>query len=84
MLAWHRHDFENGLVENVCVVPQGTEDVVYMVIKRTIDGTDYRYIEYFSTRDFDDVEDANFLDSSVSVDGTNTDTGHSMIPSGGS
>jgi hypothetical protein len=32
--GWHRHDTD-GAVENVCVVPEGTEDAVYLVVKRT-------------------------------------------------
>jgi hypothetical protein len=80
--AWHRHDFD-GLVENVCVVPEGTEDVLYMVIKRTIDGATKRYVERMASRRFDDVIDSIFLDSSLSYDGRNTDAAHTMTLSGG-
>lgn len=70
VFAWHRHDFD-GLAENVCVVPEGTEDVLYVVVKRTINGKTVRYIERMETRQIVDIEDAIFLDSSLSYDGTN-------------
>ena len=38
MWAWHRHDFEGGTVEKVCVVPEGNEDILYVIVNRTING----------------------------------------------
>lgn len=35
----------DGEIESVCVVPGMDEDVVYMSVKRTINGSDVRYIE---------------------------------------
>jgi hypothetical protein len=37
--AWHRHDTD-GAFERVCVVPEGDEDAVYVVVRRTINGAD--------------------------------------------
>lgn len=71
MLAWHRHDFGDDTVENVCCVPEGTEDAVYLVINRTIDGSTKQYVERFATRKIGDIIDAVLLDSSLSYDGTN-------------
>jgi hypothetical protein len=42
--GWHRHDTD-GVFENVCVVPEGNEDAVYFVVRRTINGVTKRYIE---------------------------------------
>lgn len=84
MVAWHRHDFENGTVENVIVVPEGDKEYLYLVIKRTIDGSTVRYIERFNNRFFSEIEDAIFVDSSVTFDGRNTNTSHTMTLSGGS
>lgn len=42
--AWHQHDL-GGDVESVCVIPQGTEDRLYVVVKRTIDGQTLRTVE---------------------------------------
>ena len=71
VFGWHRHEFD-GQVENVCVVPEGTEDVLYLVIKRTINGATKRYIERMHTRQISDIVDAVFLDSSLTYDGRNT------------
>lgn len=81
MVAWHRHDTD-GLVENVVVVPEDTEDALYMVVKRTIGGATKRYIERVSTRNFATIKDATFLDSFLSYDGRNTNTSHTMTLSG--
>lgn len=80
--AWHRHDF-GGNVEQVCVVPEGNEDYLYLVINRTINGSTKRYIERMSTRTIDDIIDANFLDCSLGYDGRNTNASHTMTLSGG-
>jgi hypothetical protein len=71
ILAWHRHDFENGLVKNVCVVPEGNEDVLYLIIERVINGSTVKYLERMYTRyvDEDAVDDAVFMDSALTYDG---------------
>lgn len=83
MLAWHRHDFQDATVEQVCSVPEGTDDAVYFVVKRTINGTTKRYIERMYQRRFDDIKDAVFMDSALTYDGRNTDASHLMTLSGG-
>lgn len=83
MLAWHRHDFDGGTVEQVCVVPEGAADRVYLVIKRTINGSTRRYIERMHLRNFTDITtDAIFMDSSLSYDGVNA-AATTMTLSGG-
>ena len=69
-LAWHRHD-TNGIIENVVSVPEGTEDALYICVKRTINGETKRYNERFKARRFTDIVDAAFMDSSLSYDGRN-------------
>jgi hypothetical protein len=81
MVAWHRHDTD-GELENVCVVPEGNEDRLYAVIKRTIDGTTKRYIERMHSRQIDDIVDAVFLDSSLTYDGRNDTPSHTMTITG--
>lgn len=99
MLAWHQHDFSGGLVEKVCAIPEGSEDSLYLVIKRTINGSTKRYIERLSTRelkpqsgifsllpDYSDLSgilDAIFMDSTLSYDGRNTAGIITMTLSGG-
>lgn len=81
--AWHRHDFTGGAVENITTVPRGTESDVYVVVKRTVNGKVVRYIEQMQRRLITDIVDAIFMDSALSYDGRNEDTGHSMTLSGG-
>lgn len=71
--GWHRHDTGDGdLFEQLVCVPEGTEDAVYVVVKRTIDGVTRRYIERFASRQVTDVAvDAVFMDSALTYDGRN-------------
>lgn len=47
--AWHRHDTD-GEFESVASVPEGDEDVLYCIVKRTIGGATKRYIERMASR----------------------------------
>lgn len=69
--AWHRHDTD-GFIENVCCVPEGNEDRLYLVVRRTVNGASVRYIEEMATRRFVDGQDAFFVDCGLSYDGRNT------------
>lgn len=70
--GWHRHDTD-GFYEDVCCVPEGDEDAVYVIVRRTINGVTKRYIERFASRLITDIKtDALFLDSCLSYDGRNT------------
>lgn len=72
--AWALHETQ-GLVESVCTIPEGTEDAVYLVVRRQLaDGTWHRYIERMASRvtpyDADGAPDPAagvFLDSSVTA-----------------
>lgn len=72
--GWHRHDTD-GVIENVCVVPEDDEDRVYLVVNRTIDGSSVRYVERMTSRvitDLTDQRDLIFVDAALSYDGRNT------------
>ena len=69
--AWHKHDTD-GIFESVTVVAEGNEDRLYAVIRRTIGGVTKRYVERMASRHFDSIEDAFFVDSGATYDGTNT------------
>lgn len=69
--AWHWHD-TRGTYESCCVVSEGDEDVLYVVVKRTIDGSDVRYVERFQSRAIDTLEKSWFVDCGLSYDGLNT------------
>ncbi len=64
----------DGTFESVCSVPEGQEDTAYFVIKRTIDGNTVRNVEKLHTRQFNVIEDAFFVDSGVTFDGTDPQT----------
>lgn len=51
VIAWHRHDTD-GIVESICSVPEGSDDVVYMVVQRTASpGIVNHCIESMQTRE---------------------------------
>lgn len=66
--AWHWHDTD-GLFESVAVVAEGNEDVLYAVVKRTINGSTVRYVERQASRQFATLEDAFFVDAGLTYDG---------------
>jgi len=66
--GWHAHDTD-GEFESVCVVAEGNEDVLYAVVKRTINSRTVRYIERLKSRLFDTAEEAFFVDSGLTYDG---------------
>lgn len=47
--GWAHHDTD-GEYESVCSVPEGSEDAVYVVVRRTVDGVRHRYIERLTSR----------------------------------
>lgn len=69
--GWTRHQSgADAVFEDVAVIAEGTEDVPYFLVRRTIDGTTKRYIEQLHTRAFDDVEDAFFVDCGLTYTGS--------------
>lgn len=75
-IAWHDHDIGGtGVVESVTAIPAGAEDQVYLSVKRTIDGSTVRHIEFMKSIEFgSDVADAFFVDSGLTYDGAATTT----------
>lgn len=71
--AWAKHDTD-GEVECICVVAEGTEDALYMVVKRTINGSTKRYVERLESRLFTELEDAYMVDCGATYDGVPNDT----------
>jgi hypothetical protein len=66
--AWTRHETD-GIMEDVNVVPEGEEDAVYFIVRRTVNGQSQRYIERMHTRTFAESKDAFFVDSGLSYEG---------------
>jgi hypothetical protein len=68
--GWHRHPLGgDGIVESVAWIP----GEVWLVVKRTINGSVVRYVEYF--KDWDEtLANSWFLDSALSYSGVSTTT----------
>lgn len=71
--AIHQHDTD-GLFESCCVVSEGSEDVLYTVVRRLINGAQVRYVERQQTRQFATPADAFFVDSGATYSGAATAT----------
>lgn len=68
--AWHRHDTaQGGLFESVAVVAEATEDALYVIVRRTINGAAVRYVERMTMRDFALQQDAFFVDCGLTYRG---------------
>ena len=73
VVGWHRQDV-GGIVETVTSLPHwdGDQDVLWMIVQRTINGTTKRYVEYIEKYYSD--EHAFFVDCGLTYDGTATST----------
>lgn len=69
--SWHQHDTD-GTFESCTVVAEGSEDVLYVMVKRTVNGATVRYIERQATRRFATQADAFFVDAGATYNGAAT------------
>ena len=79
VLGWHRHPIGgNAIVECIEHIPNpnATQDDLWMIVRRTINGQTKRYIEYLETDFTEDnvLNDAFFVDSGLSYNGAATTT----------
>lgn len=72
--GWHRHviggncDGGSACVESIGVIREGLADQLWMVVKRTINGSTVRYIEFMESEFNGDAQtDAFFVDSGLST-----------------
>ena len=75
--AWGKHKIGGtGLVISSAVLRTDNKEQVWIVVQRTINGSDVRYIEYMDppTGDDDDIEDHFYVDSGITYDGASTTT----------
>ena len=64
-----------AIVESVTSIPSGAEDQVYISVRRKINGSTVRHVEFLKPIEFGtDVADAFFLDSGLTYDSTATST----------
>jgi hypothetical protein len=66
--AWHQHNTQ-GSFKSVCAIPEGTEDGIYSIVQRTVQGQNWFYIERLHTRQFAALKDAFFVDSGLTYSG---------------
>lgn len=71
VFAWARH-VTDGVVESVCSISEGSEDVLYLVVARPVAGITLRHVERLQSRSFDQLRDAWFLDCALAYDGNNS------------
>lgn len=79
VVGWHPHRIGNdaqnqGAVESVVVIPSpdGTHDQLWLQVRRTINGSTTRYIEYMErdwTNSYTNIENALYSDSGATFDG---------------
>ena len=83
VVAWHRHIFGGSFGSGSAVCESAatisgtlTEDELWVIVKRTINGATKRYVECFANFDFDepDATDFKFLDSHLTYSGSATTT----------
>ncbi len=73
VVAWTKQITE-GDFESITVIPDTTEDEVWVTVNRQIESTDARYVEQFQPQDWgSDDNDAWFVDSGASYDGVPED-----------
>jgi hypothetical protein len=75
VFAWAQHTTD-GEFESVCAVSEGDQDVIYAIVKRTINGSTVRNVERMKERNFTTIEDAFCVDAGL------TYTGESDVISG--
>lgn len=71
VVGWHRQDV-GGIVESVISIPHwdGDQDVLWMIVKRTVNGSTVRYVEYMEK--YLDDQYSFFVDSGLTYNGTPT------------
>ena len=87
VVAWHQHklggsfgDTAHGIVESVISISGNSynrtdEDQIWVIVKRTINGTTRRYVEYFTPFQFDSsLTQFQFVDSALAYSGSATST----------
>lgn len=71
IIGWHPHETD-GRILDVCVLPGTTEDEVYVLVEREVNGATVQYIEQMAEFLVEDQRDLVFVDSALTYDGRNT------------
>lgn len=69
VIGWHQHEL-GGDVESVASIPHwdGDQDVLFVVVKRTVDGATVRYVEYIEK--YLTGSESFYVDSGLTYDGS--------------
>ena len=73
--AWHHHD--TGIAdkfESVCVISENNEDLLYVIVNRTLNGVQTRCVERMASRYYATLSDCFFVDCGATYSGTATTT----------
>lgn len=73
VLGWSRHDTQ-GFFESVTCINEGTEDAVYVTVRREVDGRTVRYVERLRSRRYTALENCFFVDAGATYSGAPTTT----------
>lgn len=78
--GWHPHfiggvsdaNGERAIVESIDVIPSGGADELWLIVRRRINGTTKRYVEYMAQQRnaCDDYEDSFYVDSGITAHNT--------------
>lgn len=63
--GWHVHPTHGGLVESCLAIAEGVEDALYVLVRRTIDGTERLCIERMASMLETDLASMVFVDAAV-------------------
>jgi hypothetical protein len=77
VVSWHRHIIggTEAEVESAAIIPgKYGHDELWVIVKRTINGSTKRYVEMMEGDFGDDIADAFFVDSGLTYDGSPADT----------
>ena len=70
VVGWHHHTTPDAEIESACVIPEGDEDVLYLIVKRTLGTGVVRQVERMHTRQFSTIADCFFIDSGLTYSGS--------------
>jgi hypothetical protein len=66
--GWHQHSTQ-GIFESVASITEDDRDAVYVIVKRTVNGSTVRYVERLEPRRTDDASNAFCVDSGLTYSG---------------
>lgn len=72
VVAWHKHQIggTDAKVEAITTIPGATQDQLWMVVEREVNGSTVKQVEYLTDRFVDmTVKEAIFVDSSLTFNG---------------